>query len=360
MGRRFTRMRMTIACLCLAAVLTACGSAPGEDEKEQEAYSALEGGDYEGAADAYQKLIGEGDDSEEAYRFLGIAYMGQGDYEKAVTAFENSLQQTGVLPGSMEYDINYYLGSCYYKLEQYDKALQVYDAILALHPNDAGALQMRGRVKTALGDLPGMKEDFEKAIALEPANYDRVAAIFNIMNENGYTEDAKQLVSGVMQSGSETMDDYNRGRLYYCLGDYRNAQKALESLSGSNDYRVCILLGQTYEALGDYNYAANVYESFITRDQTHPEVYNQLGLCNMKLQDYQGALAAFQSGKEIENNEILQSLSFNEIAAYEYLGNFRQAAALLDDYIRKYPGDTVAKREYIFLKHAKTAVSAEG
>ena len=51
-------------------------------------------------------------------------------------------------------------------------------------------------------------------------------------------------------------------------------------------------------------------------------MYNQLGLCKLKGGDYEAALAAFQAGLEVEGNTATQSLMFNELVAYEYLGQY--------------------------------------
>ena len=40
---------------------------------------------------------------------------------------------------------------------------------------------------------------------------------------------------------------------------------------------------------------------------------------------------------------------YNEIVANEYMGDFKRAASLMEEYLRKYPDDTDASREYIFL-----------
>ena len=69
----------------------------------------------------------------------------------------------------------------------------------------------------------------------------------------------------------------------------------------------------------------------------------------MKMEAYDAALEAFQNGKKLGAAECLQSLSFNEIVAYEHLGNFEQAKVLMDTYLASYPGDEKAKREQVFL-----------
>ena len=70
----------------------------------------------------------------------------------------------------------------------------------------------------------------------------------------------------------------------------------------------------------------------------------------MKMENYDEALAAFQAGMQVEGNDMMQTLKFNEIVAYEYKHDFQSAAALMSEYLKSYPDDQVAKREYEFLK----------
>ena len=59
---------------------------------------------------------------------------------------------------------------------------------------------------------------------------------------------------------------------------------------------------------------------------------------------------AFQTGMNIEGNDMMQTLKFNEVIAYEYMGDYKTAAALMNSYLRSYPDDETAKREYEFLQ----------
>ena len=105
----------------------------------------------------------------------------------------------------------------------------------------------------------------------------------------------------------------------------------------STDYEASLYLGRTYEALGDYNYASSIYNDYTLNDQSQPEIYNQLGLCRMQMGEYEG-------------NDMMQTLKFNEIVAYEYMKDYKTAAALMGDYLKSYPDDETAQREYQFLK----------
>ena len=70
----------------------------------------------------------------------------------------------------------------------------------------------------------------------------------------------------------------------------------------------------------------------------------------MQMGEYEEALTAFQAAMNIEDNGMMQTLRFNEIVAYEYMRDYKTAAALMNSYLESYPDDGTAKREYEFLK----------
>lgn len=335
------------AALTLTLLLSGCSMR--NSSIPEAAATALSSGDYAAAAEALQTQAAAEPENEAALRALGIARMGLGDYQAAATAFEQALEAAGPVPGAEEYDINAYLGSCYYKLGEYEKALKVYDAICALHPKDADSLVLRGAVKAAMDDTDGMDRDFQQAIALEPDNVDRVVEIYQVTQEHDCEAIGQGYISELLSREGDSLSDYDRGRLSYYDGDYQTARTSLEKIRGQNNYNVTILLGKTYEALGDYNYAASIYQNYLDTDTTHPEVYNQLGLCELEMDDAKSALSAFESGLAQRDESTVQSLSFNQIVAYERLGNFDRAYALIQSYLASYPGDENAQREAVFL-----------
>ncbi len=351
---RTSTLSALVCLLGISALFSGCASAPGTEGSTAASSSAgerqlLQAGEYQAAVDSLTARIDGGEDTEENHRLLGIAYMGLGDYESAASALESALTESGIAPTEIEYDINDYLGVCYYKLGNYDEALGIYDAIVAMRPKDADAIELRGAVKLKLGDTDGMQKDFARAVSLEPTNYDRILSIYTVMSASGYSEEGKQYVQDALEKNSSTISGYDKGRLSYYIGDYETARVNLEQLQDNTDENVALMLGRTYEALGDYNYAANVYKTFLASNTGYPEVYNQLGLCCMKMGDYSAALEAFQEGKALGSSEYLQSLSFNEIVAYENQGNFEQAKTLMTVYRSAYPGDEKAAREETFL-----------
>ena len=183
---------------------------------------------------------------------------------------------------------------------------------------------------------------------MDPKNYDRLIEINEALADYGYREVGQEYLQNVLNTDKK-LDAYDSGRIYYYLGDYQKAYLALEEAKGKGGVDSYLYLGKAYAATGDYNYASSVYSNYLSKQGPDAEIYNQLGLCELAKKDYQKALEAFQAGKQIEGNSLMQTLSFNEIVAYEYLQDYQKAAVLLKAYLQNYPDDQAAIREQQFL-----------
>lgn len=327
-------------------LFSGCG---GNVSKTEEAMQMVQNLEYKEALSAFEAAESAGENGRLIARGKGIAYLGLADYENAIACLEAALQQSNGFVQSIDYDLNFYLATAYAKGEQLDEAEKIYDAILALK-SDEEAYFLRGNVRLMQNNYEGAKEDFEKVIAMDSGNYSRLIEIFQALESYGYRELGKQYLSECLEKNGSKMSSYDSGRMYYYLGDYSQACMTLEKARDKGDANVYLYLGKAYEATGDYNYASSVYNSWIAKDTGSAQIYNQLGLCELSRGNYQMALDAFQAGMKVENNSLMQTLSFNEVVAYEYLRDYQKAAVLLDSYLKSYPDDEVAKREQIFLK----------
>lgn len=335
---------ITIMLLCVG-----CGAQEKTDNVSagMEAVRNLE---YETALGYFQTALGEEEDERQICRGMGLAYMGLSRYEEAISFFERALLLSDGTVRDIDFDINYYLATAYFRNGQAEDAVRAYDAILALRPKEKDAYYLRGCVKLYSGDFEGAKQDFDNTMSGDAKNYDRLIQIYEVLVDNGYKEAGKEYLLQVISDNEKSISDYDLGRIYYYLEDYENAKDCLLRVKITDNYEVSLYLGRTYEALGDYNYASSIYGDYTLNDQSKAEIYNQLGLCRMQMGEYELALMAFQSGMAIEGNEMMQTLKFNEIVAYEYMGDYTTAAVLMSDYLKTYPDDTAAQRENQFLK----------
>lgn len=336
--------------LGLSLLLAGCS---GENKSKEDnitlGMTAIQENAYDTAAEYFHKEIQEGKKLELAYRGLGMTYMNQGEFEAAKEAFICALQNASFGVDELEVDISCYLASAYYKLGDYENALETYHNVLQVDKKNSDIYYLRGIVYLEMGNSEAAIADFDKSIALDNKNQDRCINIYKALADHDQKEKGRTYLEQSQTLLTEK-DSYEKGRILYYLEDYSGAIGQLEALSEAGDNRATLYLGKSYEALGDMNYAASLYEAYITTDETNGEVYNQLGLCKLSMGEYETALTYFQKGIATNDNEVMQELLFNEAAAYEYVSDFSTAKTKFSEYLAKYPNDTQAVREYEFLK----------
>ena len=334
-------------CLCL---LAGCGSKKAETNIKL-GIACVKSTQYESALGYFKAAEDAGENKMQIYRGYGLAYIGLSKYTEAIDAFEKALTYTTGTLTEYEYDINFYLASAFYKTGRYTEARDVYNAIIKMHPKDKKTYYLLGLTYLAGGDYDAAKENFDKCIALDKNDYSVYIDVYQSLKESGYEEEGVTYLKSVMDKETSGMSNYDKGRICYYLGDYGNSCVYLEqAYQVSTGEDVVLMLGRAYEADGNLNYAATLFMKYIQTNPGSAIVMNELGLCKLKQEDYEGALEAFQSAIAIPENGMMQTLAFNEIVAYEYLGEFRRAAVLMENYQASYPDDEIAQREYQFLK----------
>lgn len=335
----------TSLCLCLT------GCAGDEQTLTDKANSLLTQQNYVEALQTFDQALLAGEDPEHIYRGMGLTYMGEGLYAKAVTSFKNALSHASMFPGDLEFDINYYMAISYYKLGEYESAIQVYDGIIALEPKAVDAYFLRGSMKLYLADVEGAREDFDKATSINKNDLGKYIDVYDCMLQHGYNEDAQDYLDHVLMEDHNKISDYDKGRLAYYEGDYEQACNYIERVRASKevDTDTIAFLGECYQKQGKYSYACAVYSGYVEKN-ADPEIYNKMGLCYIEEGDYPNALASFQAGQQIlENNTCMQTLKLNEIACYEYMYDFKTARDKLTEYLNTYPSTAELQKEYAFL-----------
>lgn len=337
-----------LSSLGAALLVTGCGNHK-KNENVATAMQLVEELSYEDALASFDEALLNGEDKELIYRGEGLAYMGLSEYQDAVECFLKAFQYCNGRTGALEYDMNYYLATSYAKLEQYDQAEAVYTSILDMKPKSIDALYLRGCVRLKQNSKDAAVTDFEKAMSLKSDDIDLIVDVYQALAAEGYADEGAVYLRDIMDKQGKKMDDFSLGKINFYLGDYENARIHLDSALNGTDAEAILLLGQTYEALGDLNYAAVVYNTYLEKGTPDVQILNRLGVCKMKQENYEDALKAFEDAIAIQPNSIIRTVKFNEIVANEYLGRFDVAKSLMSDYLNNYPDDSAAKRENEFL-----------
>ena len=167
------------------------------------------------------------------------------------------------------------------------------------------------------------------------------------MNISGKGGDFLQAALNIQ--GEDLEHYYNRGRIYYYLEDYEQAQKQLIGPVEANYAPAMNLIGKVYMELEDYEHARAVYEKMQLEYGVSTDSYNGLALCAMYQGDYQKALDCVMQGLAINGTAGKQELYFTEIIIYEKMLDFAAAKEKARAYVEKYPADEAGMKEWTFL-----------
>lgn len=186
---------------------------------------------FENAINDYKKVIeidnlDETDFAEE----IGTCYYKLGDYQKAYEYYSKSIDCLGLK------------GDTLYSMGKYKEALNIYNSILN-NPdyNKSNVLYMIASCKENLGNKQGALQDYTKAINMGNPDYyyDRGLVYYNLKNYQKALQDFNLYISKVGESRESI---FYRGKCYMALGNY---QKALQDFYGGI-YNVDALYSEAY------------------------------------------------------------------------------------------------------------------
>ncbi|CAF3163550.1 unnamed protein product [Rotaria sp. Silwood2] len=239
---------------------------------------------------------------------LGRVYDNMGEYSKALSSYEQSLEirKIALPPNHPDLAASYNnIGLVYNNMGDYSKALSSYERSLeiqkiALPPNHsdlATSYNNIGNVYNNMGEYSKALSSYERSLEIKkialPPNHPDLAASYNNIG----------LVC------------YNMGEYSKALSYYEKAldidQKALPPNHPdlASDYNN---IGLVYNNMGEYSKALSYYEKSLDIDQkalppNHPDLasdYNNIGLVYYNMGEYSKALSNYEKAHEIDRKTL--------------------------------------------------------
>ncbi|MDO4321648.1 MAG: tetratricopeptide repeat protein [Lachnospiraceae bacterium] len=347
--------RKRIGCAAtLAAVLLllgGCAMGGAAGNKTVQGNNALDAREYQQAQQLFQEAVKEGEQEMLAYRGLGIAYMGLARYEEAEMAFQAALDYTDDKMPENRQDTELYLATVQYREEKYEETIATCDDILKeTSKGNADAYFLRGASYLHEGIQEEAGKDFDAAVAIEQTDYDLYLNIYECYREQNLSGLGGEYLQSALNIPGDDMEHYyNRGRIYYYLENYEEAQRQLIRPVEEKYEPAMYLIGRVYLAMNDYEHAQTIYQQIQSEFGAEAETFNGLALCSIESGDYDMALSYISQGLDTEGTAGKQELYFNEIIAYERKLDFAAAKAKAQEYVQKYPGDEAGQKEWTFL-----------
>lgn len=348
---RMTRWIKCALVVSASLLLGGCAMGGATGNKTVQGIAALEAEEYQQAKELFEDAVRNNEDEMLAYRGLGISYMGLAQYDKAEQAFEAALDYTDDRQPENVQDLELYLATVQYRMGDYEETVDTCTDILEKSKDGcADAYFLRGAGYLHEGDTEEARADFDEAVALAPEDYDLYLNIYECYREmsiSGMGGDFLQAALNIQ--GDDLEHYYNRGRIYYYLENYEEAQKQLIGPVEAKYEPAMILIGKVYLELEDYEHARAVYEQLQQEFGASTEGYNGLALCAMYSGDYDTALSYIAQGLELSGTVGKQELYFNEIIIYEKKLDFSAAKEKAKAYVERYPSDEAGQKEWTFL-----------
>ena len=211
------------------------------------------------------------------------------------------------------------------------------------------------------------KEDFDKAIQYA-SDDEMYLHIYNSLEGAGYTDEAEKYLrkESFEEMGFAKLDMQRELRtgfqeVVYCAGkpdsylisilkeDLPSAEEQLLKAVDKGDVEGNLYLAQVYQRQGKTEEAEACIGAYIEEYPESSVAYNEKGLKEMEQGNYDKALELFNQGLNQQKVTNAQELRSNQIAAYEYSGDYDSAKEAMESYLKDYPEDEAAKREYLFL-----------
>lgn len=303
---------LIICCLALAA----CGQ--GVSDLMEEGNQYLSEGNYQGAIVIYKTVLENSPENMEARLALGKAYLGAGKMDQAEKNFEKYLRQN-------PYDKAVLLDMA--KLAAYrqdsEVAIDYLKKYVAEYPDSSEAYELLGKNYWQLGKKELTRENFEKAMEVDPTGPTPKLAMAQYYVALGDPDKARTYIDSILEH-----DPTNREALHYrareqlAAGDVQNYQQTLKTL----------LQHHSDDAYAKYSLA----KSYITEQQ--PESARPLasdlkvhspntgygqrieGLIKYTQKDFKGAIDSY-----------LESISIRpDLESYLYLGLSQYGAGDLE------------------------------
>lgn len=285
-----------------------------------------------------------------SYRQEGIAYYEQGEYEKALEAFQNALEDSLGKINELEMDTCFYKARTQYELGDKEGALETYNAVIAFNENPK-AYFLRGNLYYSMEEEEKAIADYKKAVESESEDYDLYIAIYEILASKDQVEEGKKILEKAIEiKGNKLEDKIKKGRIHYLLGDAETAISLLEE-AAEKDAEAYYYLFLVYDSMENDDKSLENLRIYMEKEADLDSVkLYEMGNSLLKKGMIDSAIECYQEALKLEKLPNKQEIMKNLIVAHERNKDFASAKEVMKQYIKEYPEDEEALRENTFLE----------
>lgn len=285
-----------------------------------------------------------------ALRQEGITLMENGKYEDALQKFQDALDLSLGEVGENEMDICFYKAEALYHMGDVQGTIDTYTAIIDFNKN-AKAYFLRGNLYYSQNDEENALKDYAAAIEQEKKDYNLYIGIYEALTAHGREQEAQEYLNQALEiDGKKASDKMQKGRINFLLGEQETAISLLEEAVKEKETTAYYYLAEVYSLMGEMEKAEETMLSYI--ESGSADSYNLLHIANTQLEkgNCEMAIECLNLALNLDQVPNKQILMKTLVAAYEQNREFQTAKEQMEEYLKNYPEDEDAQREYTFLE----------
>ncbi|CAG4997612.1 Cell division coordinator CpoB [Dyadobacter sp. CECT 9275] len=297
--------------------------------------------------DRFVKNHAEHPKAQQIYSDLGSYYYNAGDYEKAITYLQKSVDSPGNTGKKVE--STYQLAMAYYNTKQPDAALPLFNQVKTV-----SEFKNAGDASFYAGVINYQKNNFEEAyqdfLRVESHPYYKdeapnwiISSLYQLKEYDRLVQYGEKLLA--QQKGNTKLDDVALyvAEVYYEKGDYSKAVVAYERYKKMKPGAVPPTVSLHY---GHALFRNDNYEGAITalkpigsgKDSVSQYSSYILGISYLKTRNLSNALTYFDNAAKLSFHEVIkEEAAYNHAKVQLELGNNSEAVKELNEYMAQYP-----------------------
>jgi len=223
-------------------------------------------------------------------------------------------------------EVNLRLGKLFFNLKDYNTAQTHFKNVLSVKSDDSVATYFLGVCYKNLNQYKEAKEALEKAITLDPSNYDALCEYSELLLKDGLNDEALESIEKALQIDTDKFKaHYLASVVYYRKRKYVDAREHLEQALKikPEDIDALILLGDIYVDEKKPAEAEIQYEKALKLDDKNAKIHNKYGEIKLIRDLPSRALEEFEKAIALDKNFYMAYLNMGE--AYIRLEKYDEA-----------------------------------
>lgn len=329
-------------------------------------FTLIQKGETGEAVNQFERVIMEDttismviENNKRAYRGMGIAYLKNNEYDKALEAFEAALAIEKL--ADMDEDILYYKGLTLEYAGRLKEAVDIYSELLANNDKDASLYGTRANLYRKLNEYELSIADYDKALQYQEGNFELYFGKFSALKELGKEQEAMETLDLAARITISTEEDkFSLAKVHFYQGNYESSAVEFQNALSNGFTEANYFLAEMSLASGQYEEAIKYYLAYENSgNQLSAMFYNQLLVCYLNQEDYESAADCLKKAKSFSTVSVAKQLLRNEIILLEKTGDFTGAYEKMERYKKLYDMDEETSKDYEFLKNRVEALNSD-